>query len=103
MPGCPEPQLLLITVAPSCRAVRCAGHRYWFSEFVAWTTRILHVGHAALAMSTSSAVSTVQSSVAGGSGGSVAEPSSRTTRRQPFARVHGGRPYCERYIARSLS
>jgi hypothetical protein len=44
-------------------------------------------------MSTSSAVSTVQSSFAGGFAGSgVAWPFSLTILRQPFAVVHAGRP-----------
>src|SRR3954468_414364 len=97
------PQLLLITVEPSAAAAFC--ERYSEAPLsVAWTTRILQVGHTALAIWTSSAVSSVQSSVTGGSAGSgEAWPASFTTARQPFARVHGGRLYCVRYIARSLS
>jgi hypothetical protein len=98
------PQLLLITVAPSVAAAPCPNSipAPWLS--VAWTTRILHSGHAALTMSMSSAVSTRQSSLTGGFGGSgVVAPSWFTILRQPLAIVHAGKPYCERYTARSAS
>ena len=64
----------------------------------------MHFGHAADAMSRSRAISTVQSSFAGAFAGSgEAVPFWFTFLKQPFAVVHAGSPYCERYVARSLS
>ena len=94
-PACStEPQLSLITVAPSAAAVFCAMSRPVLWSSLACTTRMLHRGHAALTMSTSSAVSTVQSSLGSADAGGrfVVWPSWFTIRRQPLAIVHAGRP-----------
>src|SRR5215472_10292462 len=66
--------------------------------------RSLQFGHAELAMSRSSAVSTVQSSWTVGSGGrGEVCPIWFTILRQPLAVVQAGRPNWLRYVARSLS
>src|SRR3569832_2465759 len=96
------PHELLMTVAPREAAAICERYRPLPESSSAWTTRILHFGQAALAMSTSSAVSPVQSSPAGGLLGSGdVWPIWFTILRQPFATVQGGSPYCERYTART--
>ena len=74
----------------------------WSSS--ACTTRILHFGHAALAMSTSSAVSPVQSSFAGASCGSGdVWPLWLTIFRQPFAVVHARQPVLPSDMSRGRS
>src|SRR5437763_812944 len=97
MPSSGPPQLLLMTAAPSLAAVSCAIMRPSSMSLLVKTRTILQSGHAADAMSRSSAVSPVQSSLAGAAGGiGVVLPSWLTMVRQPDATVHAGRPYFER-------
>ena len=94
------PQLLLTVVAPSVAAVLLATKMALLSVSADSMTRILQLGQTALTMSTSSAVSTAQSVSAAGR---LLDPSWATLRKQPFAIVHAGRLYFERYAARSDS
>src|SRR5262249_39410056 len=97
------PQLLLITVAP-CAAAAFSAANSETSGFDDWTSRILQLGHTALTIWMSSAVSIVQSSVDGGAAGSGdVAPFWLSTVRHPFARVHAGSPNCARYVPRSVS
>src|SRR5512135_1347649 len=101
MPSSGPPQLLLMTAAPSLAAVSCAIMRPSSMSLLVRTSTILQSGQAAETMSRSSAVSPVQSSFAGASGGiGDVLPSWFTIVRQPEATVHAGRPYIERYDAR---
>src|SRR3569833_4494984 len=94
LPSSGPPQLSLMTAAPSLAAVSCAIMRPASMSLLVRTSRILQSGHAADAMSRSSAVSPVQSSLAGASGG-IGDllPSWLTMVKQPDATVHGGSPY----------
>src|SRR5262249_25008383 len=70
-------------------------------SFAAPTSRMWHSAQAAESMSRSIEISTAQSGSVLGNG--VALPSLLTFLKQPLAVVHGGRPNCFRYTARSDS
>ncbi len=103
-PSCPgdsaPPQLFEMYFAPIRAAVSIAVNSELSGTFDS-TSRILHSGQIAEAMSMSSAISPAQPASARGSG--LAAPFWLTFRKQPLAVVHGGRPNWARYTARSAS
>src|ERR1044071_6204504 len=90
-----------MAVAPRRAAVSSAAYRSVFRFVFASTRRIRQLGQIALTMSRSSEISRLQSGSGGGSRSVL--PVWPTFVKHPFAVVHGGRPYVDRYCARSDS
>src|SRR5881227_3021149 len=86
--------------APSVAALSTAVARLAKELSSASTSRSLHFGQIAEAMSRSSEISSAQPLFAVGYD---VPPSWSTFLKHPFAVVHAASPYCERYTARSDS